>query len=123
MDSAEFSTRLFENADILKRYLRNNSIAAGLLFPMAFAICLVDIPFRFDASSGVYFDFCFWTLLFSIFGFYAAARDAFPDDFPCARCISALSAAMWVLFTAMVGFATSLLRSLIGLWFAAHLNF
>jgi len=112
----DLSTRLFENADILKRYLRNNSIAAALLFPMAFAICLIDIPFRFDASSGVYFDVCFWTFLFSVFGFYAAARDAFPDEFPWVGCVSALSATMWVGFTAMVGLASFVLRNLASSW-------
>lgn len=106
----EFSTRLFNNADVLKRYLRNNCIAAGLLFPLIGGGTLLGIRLTSDISAWLGFDLYFWGFLFSVFGFYAASRHAFPENHPSAAFVSVLSMLVWVIFTVLIGLAAACVR-------------
>ena len=90
----DFGTKLYENGDVLRRYVRNNSIVALVFFPLAGVITF----FKIDMS----WDFGFWGFVFMVYAFYTASYAAFPEESEWGPILSLISTFMWMAFVGLV---------------------
>ena len=95
---ADLSLKLFHNAELLHRYLRNNCIAAAVFFPIVVTLILLNIR----ASP----DILFFSAILVMESFYGACRNAFHDDSPWAMPLCMGSAAIWSVFGLLLGAST-----------------